>query len=304
MPPNPDLHPDLHSDSQITGAIDTTSTRFTCRHSQNRASKPSRASLPLSTPSAKRIPCQLANRAQIVGLSFGARLGTAVRHSMTLTSLVLSLAFSGLALSGCAIAPRAQADEPSKQPAAANARLIEQSKAAMAACDAKFPAGDPTTAVVRRQCINDGFAIKLPTFGPDQDLVRGVMADSMVIAGQVQSGKMTIAEGNAAIAEKWSKAVSESQRRANSKNSVLAQQSAAAAQQQSGGGCGARRCHTCRASRLYLHPKRQRRDVQLRAIPWAPIRRARRRPPQLAAPPETASATPAPQWRRRRTAPG
>ena len=58
------------------------------------------------------------------------------------------------------------------------------------------------------------------------------MADSMVIAEQVQSGKMTIADGNAAIAEKWSKAVTESQRRANSKNSVLAQQSAAAAQQQ------------------------------------------------------------------------
>ncbi|MGB6733012.1 MAG: hypothetical protein WBE84_17860, partial [Xanthobacteraceae bacterium] len=34
-------------------------------------------------------------------------------------------------------------------------------------------------------------------------------------------------------ADKWSKAVTESQRRANSKNSVLAQQSAAAAQQQS-----------------------------------------------------------------------
>ena len=101
----------------------------------------------------------------------------------------------------------------------------------MAACDAKFPAGDSKTAVVRRKCINDGFAIKLPTFGPDQDLVRGVMADSMVIAEQVQSGKMTIADGNAAIAEKWSKAVTRVERRANSKNSVLAQQSAAAAQQ-------------------------------------------------------------------------
>ena len=168
------------------------------------------------------------------GLSFGARLGTAVRHSMTLTSLILSLALSSLALAGCSIVPPVQADAPAKQPAAANALLIEQSKAAMAACDAKYPAGDPKTAVVRRQCINDGFAIKLATFGPDQDLVRGVMADSMDIAGQVQSGKMTIAEGNAAIAEKWSKAVSESQRRSNSKNSVLAQQSAAAAQQQSG----------------------------------------------------------------------
>jgi hypothetical protein len=161
----------------------------------------------------------------MVGLSFGARVGIAVRHSLTLNVFVL-----GLALCGCGTAPRVQADDQTKQQAAVNARLIEESKAAMAACDAKFPAGDPKTAVVRRTCINDGFAIKLPTFGPDQDLVRAVMADSMVIAEQVQNGKMTIAEGNAAIAEKWSEAVTESQRRANSKNSVLAQQSAAAAQ--------------------------------------------------------------------------
>jgi hypothetical protein len=162
----------------------------------------------------------------------GARLGTAVRHSIPFDLFVLGLVCGSLALAGCAVAPRAQADEQAKQQAADNAQLIEQSKAAMAACDAKFPAGDAKTAVVRRKCINDGFAIKLPTFGPDQDLVRGVMADSMVIAEQVQNGKMTIADGNAAIAEKWSKAVTESQRRANSKNSVLAQQSAAAAQQQ------------------------------------------------------------------------
>ena len=166
----------------------------------------------------------------------GARLGTAVRQSIPLNLYVLGLVcgclVSGsLALSGCAVAPRVQADDQSKQQAALNAELIEQSKAAMAACDANFPAGDAKTAVVRRKCINDGFSIKLPTFGPDQDLVRGVMADSMVIAGQVQNGTMTIAEGNAAIAEKWSKAVIESQRRANSKNSVLAQQSAAAQQQ-------------------------------------------------------------------------
>ncbi len=148
-------------------------------------------------------------------------------HRITFNVFIL-----GLALSGCGTAPRVQVDDTAKQQAAVNAQLIEQSKAAMAACDASIPAGDPKTAVARRKCINDGFAIKLPTFGPDQDLVRGVMADSMVIADQVQSGKMTIAEGNAAIAEKWSKAVTESQRRANTKDSVLARQSAAAAQQQ------------------------------------------------------------------------
>jgi len=167
-----------------------------------------------------------------------------VLHSIPRNLFVVSHFILGLALSGCGTAPRVQADDQTKQQATeqqakVNAQLIEQSKAAMAACDAKFPAGDPKTAVVRRKCINDGFSIRLPTFGPDQDLVRAVMADSMVVAEQVQSGKMTIAEGNAAIAEKWSKAVTESQRRANSKNSVLAQQSAAAAQQQPGAAAGA-----------------------------------------------------------------
>ena len=193
------------------------------------------------------------------------RLGTAVRHSIPFNLFVLGLLSGSLALSGCAVAPRVQADDQAK--AADNAQLIEQSKAAMAACDAKFPAGDATTAVVRRKCINDGFAIKLPIFGPDQDLVRGVMADSMVIAGQVQTGKMTIAGGNAAIAEKWSKAVTESQRRANSKNSVLARTKrgsrTTAACGGGGCGCGARGRRPCRPSRFYLHPKRRHDDVQL-----------------------------------------
>jgi hypothetical protein len=151
-----------------------------------------------------------------------------VLHGSTIRSLIISLA-----LSGCGIAQHnIQADDPAKQPAVPSAQLIQQSKTAMAACDTQFPAGDPKTAVARRKCINDGFAIRLPTFGPDQDLVRGVLTDSMVIAQKVQNGQMTIAEGNAAIAEKWSQAVTESQRRAHSKDSVLAQQSAAAAQQQ------------------------------------------------------------------------
>lgn len=148
-------------------------------------------------------------------------------HGGTLAVLAV-----GLALAGCSLAPHLPAEEPAKQQAAPNAQLMEQSKTAMAACDAQFPAGNPKTAVARRKCINDGFAIRLPTFGPDQDLVRGVLADSMVIAEKVQNGDMTIAEGNAAIAEKWSQAVTKSQQRANSKNSVLAQQSAAAGQQQ------------------------------------------------------------------------
>lgn len=148
-------------------------------------------------------------------------------HGRTLSLSVLSLA-----LSACALAQHMPPDVQAKQQAAQSAQLVQQSKTAMAACDAELPAGNPKTAVARRKCINDGFAIRLPTYGADQDLVRGVLADSMVIAQNVQDGKMTIAEGNAAIAQKWSQAVTESQRRANSKNTPLAQESAAAGPQQ------------------------------------------------------------------------
>ena len=48
----------------------------------------------------------------------------------------------------------------------------------------------------------------------------------------IQNGKMTIAEGNAAIAQRWSQAVSEAEQRTNARNSVIAQGNAAAAQQQ------------------------------------------------------------------------
>jgi hypothetical protein len=157
-----------------------------------------------------------------------------VLHGSTLTVLIVALA-----LTGCAVAQHIPADDQAKQQAADSAQLLQQSKTAMAACDSEFPAGNPKIAVARRQCINDGFTIRLPTFGPDQDLVRGVLADSMVVAEKVQDGTMTIAEGNAAIAEKWSQAVAASQKRANSKNSVLAQQSAMAAQQQQAGSPGA-----------------------------------------------------------------
>jgi hypothetical protein len=150
-----------------------------------------------------------------------------VLHGRTLSLLILSLA-----LSACALAQHIPPEQQAKQQAAQNAQLSQQSKTAMAACDAEFPSGNPKTAVARRKCINDGFAIRLPTFGPDQDLVRDVLADSMITAQNVQDGKMTIAEGNAAIAEKWSQAVTASQKRANSKNTPLAQQSAAAGPQQ------------------------------------------------------------------------
>ena len=137
-----------------------------------------------------------------------------------------------LLLAGCGIAQRMEAQNQAEQQAAQNAQLIEQSKAGMADCDVRFPPGNAKQAVVRRQCINDAFSIRLPTFGPDQDIARSVMADAMVIAERVQAGKMTVAEGGAAVAERWSQAVSESQQRVNARNSVMAQQNVAAAQQQ------------------------------------------------------------------------
>jgi hypothetical protein len=96
----------------------------------------------------------------------------------------------------------------------------------------KLPGGIPKTAVARMQCLNDAIAIRMPTFGPDQDLAQAWLAERMVVAERIQNAKMTIAEGNAVIAEKWSQAVSESQHRRNATQSVIAQQNAAAAQQE------------------------------------------------------------------------
>jgi hypothetical protein len=138
----------------------------------------------------------------------------------------------GLLLAGCGIAQRIQAQKEAKEQAARNAELIERSKAAMADCNVKFQPANPKTAVARRKCVNDGFAIQMPALTSDQDLAQRVMAESMAIAEQVQAGKITVVQGNAAVAERWSQAVSESQQRANARNSVAAQQNVAAAQQQ------------------------------------------------------------------------
>ena len=179
-------------------------------------------------------------------------------HGSTLTLLAI-----GLTLSGCGIAQHIQAEEPAKQQAAQSAQLVQQSKTAMAACDAEFPAGNPKTAVARRKCINDGFAIRLPTFGLDQDLVRAVLADSMVIAEKVQNGKMTIAEGNAAIGEKWSQAVAEKSATGELEKLRPGATERCGRTTASCGACEWRGCHSCRPAKLYLHPKRQHGDVQL-----------------------------------------
>ena len=129
----------------------------------------------------------------------------------------------GMALAGCGIAKRMEAQEQAKQ-------LAAQSDAALADCNAKIPAPNPKTVVARVKCLNDAMAIRMPLFGTDQDLALAYMADRTMVAEKIENGKMTMAEGNAAVAEKWSQAVSESQRRRNATASVAAQQDAAAAQ--------------------------------------------------------------------------
>jgi hypothetical protein len=77
---------------------------------------------------------------------------------------------------------------------------------AVASCNANIAAGNPKTIVARMKCLNDAMTIRMPLFGNDQDLALAFMADRMVVAERVQNGKMTLAEGDAAIAEKWSAA--------------------------------------------------------------------------------------------------
>jgi hypothetical protein len=136
---------------------------------------------------------------------------------------------SALALAGCGTAQSFQADEQAKQLAVRNADLVARSDTAKVSCDTQYPAGNPKIAIARRKCLNDAFAIKMPIFGPDQDLAQAFMAEDMAVAEQVQAGKITIARGNAIVAGKWSQAVSESQQRANARNSVTAQQMGAGA---------------------------------------------------------------------------
>jgi hypothetical protein len=138
------------------------------------------------------------------------------------TSHVLCAALLSTALSACGLAQRMEAEKQNKE-------LVARSDAALADCEANFPKGNPKIEVARVKCLNDAVLIRMPTFGTDQDLAAAFMAQRLVIAEQMQSGKLSFAEGSAAIAEKWSQAVSQSQQRANARNSVAAQQQTAAA---------------------------------------------------------------------------
>ncbi len=148
------------------------------------------------------------------------------------TSRTICVALFAMTLAGCGIAARIEAEKQAKERAAQMHELVEQSKAAVADCNVNFPKGNPKIEVARVKCLNDAMIIRMPTFGTDQDLARVYLADRAMIAERIQSGKMTLAEADAALAEKWSALVSESKQRANARGSVIAQRNMAAAQQQ------------------------------------------------------------------------
>jgi hypothetical protein len=125
------------------------------------------------------------------------------------------------ALSGCA-------DYQAQQAQQRAAQLNEQSKAAAQECNNQFPAVTPQNVVAAMKCVDAAQAITLPTLGSNQDLLQTFMAQR---AEQVQSGKLTVAEGKAEVHQKWSQAVSEAQRRNAIAQTAAAQQNAAAAQQ-------------------------------------------------------------------------
>jgi len=108
------------------------------------------------------------------------------------------------------------------------AALRQQSADAMNNCNQQYPPGLAKTAMARAQCVNAAMAILQPTL-PYPDLLQTWMADHVAIAEEVQTGKITIAQANAALAEKWSAMVAEEQRRTLANRSVAAQEQSAAA---------------------------------------------------------------------------
>ncbi len=102
--------------------------------------------------------------------------------------------------------------------------------AASADCDARFPASNIKVAVARMQCFNNALeseSEKTPGYPTaDRDLLASFLAYRMAIAEQIQHGKITVLQGKALAAEKWSQMLSEDERRANERQAVQAQQAA------------------------------------------------------------------------------
>jgi hypothetical protein len=133
----------------------------------------------------------------------------------------------GVTLAGCGLTQQLELQ-------ARNDKLSAQNKAAMQSCDETHPPGNPKTVVARAKCQTEAMAILLPMV-PYPDLLRSLIASRMVVAEEVQDGKLTIAQGNEIMANKLSNMVSEEQRRNLANRSVRAQEGIAAASLASAG---------------------------------------------------------------------
>jgi hypothetical protein len=106
-----------------------------------------------------------------------------------------------------------------------NEQLLAQAKAARLECDQKFPAGNPKTAVARAQCQKEAAEIARPT-NIFPDLMDAFWETRMRVAEEVQSGKLTIAQGNEIITNRNTELTSEGQRRIAADRAVSAQENA------------------------------------------------------------------------------
>jgi hypothetical protein len=142
-------------------------------------------------------------------------------------AIAIAATVLSLSLAGCGIARRQELQER-------NARLKAESAAATQACNERFPKGQVKTVVVRIQCLNDAFAILRPMM-PYPDLMDLNMATRVAIAERIQSGQVTMAQGNEEMMRKQSEIVSEEQRRLLANRAVRAQENIADASLQAAG---------------------------------------------------------------------
>jgi hypothetical protein len=146
----------------------------------------------------------------------------------------LSIVAIAFALIGCGLAGHQQPAATVQHEAAAAAARQEAGrtaqetfKARAAECTRKLP--DQRNAVARAQCANDAMTVLLPVV-PYPDLLKTLMAYRLAVIEQYQAGKITLAQTNAAIAQKVSELTTEEQNRVLMRRTAIANQQAAAAQ--------------------------------------------------------------------------
>ncbi len=135
--------------------------------------------------------------------------------------VLIGLLIGSFALSGCGLAQRAELRQRQDSAKA-------QAAAVVADCNVKFPQGQQETVLKRIQCLNGALAIVQP-IANNPDLLAQFAAYRLEVGEQMQGGKMSLAQGNALIAQKWSQIVAEDQQRTLAARSVAAQEQVGAA---------------------------------------------------------------------------